>query len=433
MRKSVRKTIDISKLLVNPKNPRFNPVTNQNKALQLMLKQEKSSIKKLAKDITSHGLNPTKNVVVLSKNGEFLTLEGNRRVVVLKLLNDPQKAEDQKFREFFYDLKSKHPKNPETLSCTVFENEDDAHHWIVLEHTGQNQGAGIKSWSSEQKDRFLQKSSKKIQIFEFTDANNIERKGVAATNLERLLGTSHVCDVIGISFLKGELEMKKPKSVVQKNLTKVFSEMSKKGFTVRDIYTKELSEKWIDVVIKTSDSKSAGKPTTKLDEQGTATANPKSLPKSTNRKYLIPSNFELIIKQTKINNIFRELKDDLVLDGSRKATPNAIAVLFRVFLEVSLYHYLEKKGIRTSQRTTITQMITKVADHMEKNDIASSTQLYAIRITSSKAKDILHIDRLHECVHSTTMQPNSDGLKARWDNLQEFFKILWEDLNKKGN
>jgi len=77
-------------------------------------------------------------------------------------------------------------------------------------------------------------------------------------------------------------------------------------------------------------------------------------------------------------------------------------------------------------------MITKVADHMEKNNIASTKQLKFIRITSSKTKDILHIDRLHEYVHSGTIQPDSGGLKAKWDNLQEFFEILWNDLNKKG-
>ena len=166
----------------------------------------------------------------------------------------------------------------------------------------------------------------------------------------------------------------------------------------------------------------------------TSTNSPKSLPKSTSRKHLIPDDFELVIEQTKINNIFRELRDDLVLDNSRKATtPNAVAVLFRVFLEVSLYHYLDKKGMKMPPKSTITQMITKVADYMETENIASKKQLKAIRITSSKTKDVLHIDRLHEYVHTDTIHPNSDGLKARWDNLQEFFEILWKDLNKKGN
>jgi len=243
-----------------------------------------------------------------------------------------------------------------------------------------------------------------------------------------------VCNAIGISFPRGELKLTKSKPAVQKNLAKVFSEMSKKDFKVGDIYTKELREKWIDKIIQTGGSQSTKKSTaTKTgDEQNAAPTSAKSLPKSTSRKHLIPKDFELLIKQRKINNIFRELRDDLVLDDSRKATPNAIAVLFRVFLEASLYHYLDKKGIASPNRATITQMITKVADHMEKNNIASTKQLKFIRITSSKTKDILHIDRLHEYVHSGTIQPDSGGLKAKWDNLQEFFEILWNDLNKKG-
>ena len=251
MKKSSQKIISVSEILVNPKNPRFDPVTNQNEAIQLMLKEEGIGIKKLAEDIIAHGPNPTKNLAVLSKNGKFLTLEGNRRIVALKLLNDPSKSIDQDFREFFSNLKISHSKQiPDKMSCTVFENEDDAHHWIMLEHTGQNKGIGIKPWNPVQKDRFLQKSSRKVQIFEFADNNGISRDNVDATNLERLISTPHVCNEIGISFPKGELELKKPKSVVQKNLSKVFSEMSKKDFKVGNIYTKELREKWIDNVIE---------------------------------------------------------------------------------------------------------------------------------------------------------------------------------------
>ncbi len=154
------------------------------------------------------------------------------------------------------------------------------------------------------------------------------------------------------------------------------------------------------------------------------------MPKSTNRKRLIPDGLALVIKQAKINNIFRELRDDLVLDG-RKATPNAVAVLFRVFLESSLHHYLDRNGIPSAKTTTITQMIAKVTQHMKENGIANENQLKAIRITSSKTSDILHVDRLHEYVHDERIMPDSDGLKSRWDNLQEFFEILWNALGKK--
>ena len=80
MVKPTRKIIPISQLLINPNNPRFESVENQQVAIETMLNKKGSEIKRLAKDIVTNGLNPSKNLMVLeSKNNKFLTLEGNRR------------------------------------------------------------------------------------------------------------------------------------------------------------------------------------------------------------------------------------------------------------------------------------------------------------------------------------------------------------------
>ncbi len=273
----------------------------------------------------------------------------------------------------------------------------------------------------------MRKSSKKIQVFEFADSHGIDRANVDPSSLDRLINDPHVNNTIGVSFPDGKLELKKPTQAVIRNLSKTLAKMSKSEFRVGDIYTKDSRAKWIDDIIKTQGAKK--NPTEKLGADG-GQKGKKALPKSTNRKRLIPDGLALVIKQAKINNIFRELRDDLVLDG-RKATPNAVAVLFRVFLESSLHHYLDRNGIPSAKTTTITQMIAKVTQHMKENGIANENQLKAIRITSSKTSDILHVDRLHEYVHDERIMPDSDGLKSRWDNLQEFFEILWNALGKK--
>ena len=48
--------------LVNPKNPRFDPLSSQAQAIQKMLTEKESEIKYLAEDIMEKGLNPSKNV-----------------------------------------------------------------------------------------------------------------------------------------------------------------------------------------------------------------------------------------------------------------------------------------------------------------------------------------------------------------------------------
>ncbi|MFA6992158.1 MAG: hypothetical protein WC269_02650, partial [Candidatus Gracilibacteria bacterium] len=51
--------------------------------------------------------------------------------------------------------------------------------------------------------------------------------------------------------------------------------------------------------------------------------------------------------------------------------------------------------------------------------------------SSTGAKSYLSIENFHEYVHSGTVQPSSSELKTKWDNLQEFFEILWESLKPK--
>ena len=422
MKKPAQKLISISDLRINPNNPRFESVTNHNKALELMLEKKNSEIKKLAQDIIEHGMfNPSKNLMVIkSKNDKYTTLEGNRRVTAAILLHNPKKIKNQDLREFFQKLKDKFPNQiPNRIQCVVFEKEDNARHWIELEHTGKNNGVGVDPWDSEQQGRFRKKASRQILIFDFADKNGLNRDSIDSTNLERLLFTPHVCEIIGVSFSGGKLSLEKSKSQVKANIKKVFSQMSKSSFKVGDIYKKEQREQWIDEILGTG-SKNLSKNKTKTSA------------KSTSRKNLIPHDCDLPISISKIRDIFLELRDDLNLNGS-KSVPNAVGVLFRVFLEVSIDHYLkEKMKVKLAQNMIIVKKINDVVQYMLDNNIATNDQIRGIRQSSTSPKtDILHIQRFHEYVHSGTIQPDPASLKIKWENVQEFFEVLWNDLDKK--
>ena len=66
---------------------------------------------------------------------------------------------------------------------------------------------------------------------------------------------------------------------------------------------------------------------------------------------------------------------------------------------------------------------------MVRNDIASNAQVKYVRNTANKnSSNILSIDNFHEYVHSSNIRPIPGDLKAYWDNSQEFFEILWENV-----
>ena len=218
---SRQQSILISDLSVSSFNPRFDPVQDQDQAIQLMLNQESEGIKKLAEDIVKHGINPTKRLAVCSENGKFIALEGNRRIVALKLLNNPSISQDKKLRTFFAGLRKKY-RAPQKVMCVVFKNHDAAKHWIELEHTGRNEGAGVDPWDPIQKDRFLGIPSKRVQILDYV-GDKIDSSKVDKSSLDRLISTPLIRKTIGILFQNDNLKEIKPKSEIIKNLTKVFS------------------------------------------------------------------------------------------------------------------------------------------------------------------------------------------------------------------
>ena len=108
--------------------------------------------------------------------------------------------------------------------------------------------------------------------------------------------------------------------------------LSEKSFKVKQIYNLEDRTAWINKVIPKNYTNDAKSDKSKLDNSPTP---PKSRPKSTTRSYLIPRDCEFDIKNNKINNIFYELKNNLLLGNSpKKSVPNAVSVW--VFLEISL-------------------------------------------------------------------------------------------------
>ena len=151
----------------------------------------------------------------------------------------------------------------------------------------------------------------------------------------------------------------------------------------------------------------------------------RSLPKSNSRNFLIPASCVLEIYEPKINNIYHELKSLHLDDGT-----NALGVLFRVFLETSLDYYANKFGLQFEKKLKLSGKIVKITEDLKKKGFTKS-QLKNIRSVTRKGYAILSIDYFHEYVHSFKTNPSPIDLIYKWENLQEFFEILWEEIKKR--
>jgi len=90
----------VEALNLNSHNPRFHtPTTSEKVALNAILNLSPAKLLNLARDIAQSGsLSPADLPIVVIKQGQPVVLEGNRRVAALKLLRNPDLADDALIR-----------------------------------------------------------------------------------------------------------------------------------------------------------------------------------------------------------------------------------------------------------------------------------------------------------------------------------------------
>jgi len=431
----MKQNISIDKLIVNPENYRFDPVDNQSDAIELMLEEKGEEIVNLAKHIYEKGLDSAKDSRVLEiKKGLFLVLDGNRRATAIKCLKDPSIIKSESLKKKFTDILKGSGKIPAEINCFIYSSEKEAAEWIKLDHTGKNNGVGQDAWESAAKERFDYKFGGKIspamqilKFFQEKTKQSINARDLKISTLNRIISNPESRSYLGIDVRGGNVIIVASEKDVLSRLDTLFNKIIVDDVAVKEVYHTHDSIKFMKDLLGEK-PKTISKVTT-ISPAGTtktAPASIKSLPKTGSRNTLIPKNCIIRIPETKINNIYHELKD-LHLDGAT----NAIGVLFRVFLETTLDCYADRHGISFGPKIKLAGKITAITADLEKRKLATSKQLNNIRSVTNKQATVLSIDSFHEYVHSFKTQPVPLDLIFKWDNLQEFFEIIWKDIAKK--
>ncbi len=444
------KEINLSQLLVNPENYRFEPVENQKEAISIMIFKQKEKLYNLAAHILQYGLNPFDKILVspTADNADrYTVLEGNRRTVVLKLLINPDLIDESDFPTLRKKFKALSEANKGKLinkvECQVYEDSTQADIWIKIKHDPGASGIGTEEWDSIQKRRFEEKvdgtSSVVLQVIdllkksEHTPTDIKENVGgVKPTNLIRLLNDPDVRDALGITVNDGNLESEIEEKEVVRGLSKVVSDLLKPDFKVAEIYRKEDRKRYISSLnsdyLPNKSTKSSKTWTLGATQNSPAKTTPRPRRQPIIRKKLIPSSCTISIGNPKINRIYQELqKIDLI------KFPNSTAVLFRVFVELSVDSYLEDNGLVSSVSAAksgenLMQKVLKVAQHLDQKKQADKTICKGIRSAVKNSDDLLGIDTWHAYVHNNRFSPTSDNLAISWDNIQDFMVILWKNI-----
>lgn len=447
------KEIKLVDLQVNTENYRFEPVASQKEAIDTMVNDQDEKLYKLAEHIVLNGLNPNDKIQVVSSSHDstkFNVVEGNRRTVTLKLLNNPDLIDSQHHSGLKKKFKKLHEDNKSAITqlveCTVYDNPTEADKWIKLKHAGQLDGIGTVTWNAQQVDRFEEKvegkSSIVLQAIKFLEKSTetptevkSNLRSIKSSNLERLVSDPKVRDFLGIEVNNGVLQSNIEEKEVVKGLVQIVKDLLDPNFKVNRIYTKEDREDYISKITKENQPNLNNKAIKPWQFNNTSKpktdskSKPKPIPKS--RDVIIPKSCALRIINPKVNSLYHELQ---LLSLSRYT--NVAAISFRAFIEFSMDCFIEEnkishqmsgKGV-LDKNSSLRTKIVEVANYLEKHTLADTHICKGIRSAANNSNDLLGIDTLHAYVHNAKFSAIATNMVTTWDNIQPFIDIVWANI-----
>ena len=445
---SFQTKIPVSQLLVDTQNPRLPEMqSSQDDAIRLMIKAQGSKVFALAQHLANNGTNPASLPIVISASENekmYYVLDGNRRLTALRLLERPELSDgivDSSASQKIKELSSKYKNNPiNELECVVFNDREQADLWIQLIHRGESQGAGLVEWNGQVAARYDERkgigergATAALQILDLIKDHKalsqktrekIDTGKFPITNLTRLINTPYVRKKIGLDLKNDVVESFEDKTI--KNLAQIVEDFGSEYKTVTDIKRVDQRIDYIDKLFdpRTTETKRPGKKDNPSISSPTVGVKKKAPKEEKPRSTLIPRDFLADVTQTRINKIFVELKK---LDVDE--FPNSASVMFRVFLELSLDHYLEET-LKWSEpqidNSKLAQKLTCVADDLEKKQKMNSKQLAPIRkAAGGQTLLVASIKTLHSYVHNKYFSPIPSELKTAWDDMAIFISNLW--------
>ena len=443
-------------LLPDIENPRLSESNEgENETLRALAEEQGPKLAVLAKDIVQHGLNPGDLFYVIQlEDGSqrFAVLEGNRRLTVLRALENPTRftgAIKSRTLSKLKGLGEQYRQAPiENVNCTIFNDREEAHHWIELRHTGEAQGAGTVRWRSDAASRFAagtEAGPTQTQALDFLerrgDITSLTRSQVPATTLRRLLDTPYVREKIGLGYKDKKLQVVAGEEHVAKALNWIVENLISGEITEPKISSIELRKEFADdlpediVVTITDEDKQkteaddlditsfgnpgAGKPSPTDGGKPKKSKDAKAKP----RTNLIPQDCVMNITDERLRRIAGELRKLHIEDFT-----NSVGVMMRVFIELSGDSYLARNGLSgITEKAALNKKIAAIATDLQNRSKLSEKQVKPVIKACQKGSLLApSVTLMHEYVHNPYMFPTASDLRDGWDNLQPYMVALWE-------
>lgn len=422
------KSLSLDSLNINRANDRHGELVNETAAIAWLFTHHQAQMKKLARDVVAAG-GLYEPPLVHPEGSSYVVFDGNRRTTCMKLLANPRRAPSVELQRFFADLNAEWEGIfPKAVTCRVETDRDKIDEILFRRHTGSQGGVGQAKWDGRMKTTFVNRTGKgggvnvADEIEErLKNANRLpERKKIPRANLNRLLSSEAFRNRLGFSVSKGKFLFTRKEEAVLPALERVVSDLSSKKITLDDVWDTDRKSAYLDKLETEGVLPSASDAITPTSSGGgtkeAGRSKKKKSPKPDRRKRLIRDVDYGVAWSGRLQRqraIWEELQFELELDQH----PNAIAVLCRVLLELSVDHYLDRaKVTAAAESDSLVKKLVACANDLHAKGKIDGNYVKIVR-KAQNMDEIVSIDTLNKYVHHYGIAPAPDHLVAIWETF----------------
>lgn len=423
--------LPLKSLVVNRANDRHGELENETAAIAWLFNNRENHMRNLARDLTKEGQIYEPPLVSPGDGSKFIVFDGNRRIACLKLLDAPRKAPSVEIQKFFKGLREQWPgKFPDKVQCQIEPDRDRLDSILFRRHTGTQNGVGQSTWDDRMKSNFVDRTGKRGEM---NVAEEVERrlstagmlpkrKKIPWSTMNRLLSAEAFRNRVGISVKKRQFEITHEEPVVLSALFRIADDLAHQRIVLGDLWDVEGKQDYLDSlerdgVLPTAKHRLV-KPQ-KGPKKPTKKHKPPGAPRPTRRTTLIPQTPFPIAWSGRLQKhraIWEELQFQLHLADH----PNAISVLFRVLLELSVENYVGQTTLTTvKDKDTLAKRTLRVAEDLQGKGKIDNKYLGVFRKFQA-IEPLVSADTFNRYVHSPNFGASPDHLVVLWDTLADF-------------
>lgn len=429
--------LPLASLIVNPANDRHGELENETAAIAQLFAAQEQHMRNLAKDLVAKGeiFEPP---LVFPSGDKYVVADGNRRTTCLKLLAAPRRAPTVELQQFFADCrKNWQGAFPDKIECRVESDRDRVDDILFRRHTGVQGGIGQSTWNDRMKANFVIRTGKGggLNVADeiekrLKEAKLLPARKIPRSNLNRLLSAESLRNRLGISVRKGKLEIIREEAETLAALQRVASDLANRVITLDNIWDTESKLAYIDALeAEGLLPKVARKP------QPTTRVAPAPIPPPPQPSpapprpplwpHLIPNVSYGVTWPAHLQR-HRAIWEELQYKLDLGETPNAVSVLLRVLLELSIDNYVRRRqltGVLETDKLAV--KAGKVAADLHATGKIDKKYLGAIA-KLKQGEEIVSLDTLNRYVHSPNFSVSPDHLKMLWATLADFIVLCLE-------